>query len=121
MNTWLIIPPVVVNGLGDVLFENSEGLLGDFFLPEIIGHNVFNQLGDIFVPFSEIFNEFIDNHLPKLLSLLDSLRFLDGRMQFATFSGTLRFRVLLDLAHLSYIKCITTFFHNQVISSTFNT
>lgn len=104
MNTCLVVPPVVVNGPGDVLLENSERLLCDFFLSEIIRYNLFDELADAFVPFPEVFHEFIDNHLPKLFPLLDGLSFLDRRMQFATFPRTLRFCVLLDSTHLSYIN-----------------
>lgn len=104
MDTCLVIPAIIVYGLGNVLLEYSEGVLSDLLLPEVISYDLFDQLPDVLIAFCQIFGELVHNHMPELLPLLDSLCLLDRRMQFTTLSGALRFGILLDFTHLSYIN-----------------
>ena len=78
--TTFVISSVVLNSLGDILFEYPEWLLSDFFFGEVISDNILNDFVDVFVALSKIFDEFIKNHWSKLLSLLNSLSLFDGRM-----------------------------------------
>lgn len=104
IDTCLVIPSIVVYGFGDVLFEDPQRLLGHFLLAEVIGHDLLDQLPDVLIPLRQIFGELVHNHVPKLFPLLDCLSLLNSRMQFATFAGALRFGILLDFTHLSYIN-----------------
>lgn len=103
MLTTSIILFVFLNRPGNVLLQDPQRLLGDFFLCEIVNDDFFDQPEDVLVALSEIFGEFVKNHVPELLSLLDSLGLLNRRMQFPTLAGPLGFSVVLDFTHLSYI------------------
>ena len=107
MVTTSIVPLVFVDSLGNVLLEYPKWLLGDFFLGEIISDHILNQLMDILVPFPEIFDKFIKNHLPKLLPLLNGLSLLNGWVQLTTLAWPLGFCVLLNFTHKLYYCNIT--------------
>lgn len=104
IHTCLVIPAIIVYSLGNVLLEYPERVLRDFLLGEVITYDLFDQLPNVLIALCQIFGELVHNHMPKLLPLLDGLCLLDRRMQFATFSGALRFGILLDFTHLSYIN-----------------
>ena len=62
----------------DILFQNPERLLGDFFLEEVVSDHIFDELANVLISSAEIFIEFIGDHLSKLFSLLDGLGLFDG-------------------------------------------
>lgn len=77
MGTTLVVPAVVLDGLGDVLLEDAERLLGDLFLGEVVGDDLLDELGNVLVSLGEVLIEFVANHRSKLLPLLDGLSLLN--------------------------------------------
>jgi len=100
IDTTFVIFTIIFNSFCDLLLENSKRILSDFFLGEVLDHDLIDKFNNIFVSFGEIFIKFISNHGSKLLSLLDSLSLLDGRVQFSTFTWCVGFGVVLGLTHL---------------------
>lgn len=85
-STAFIISFVILDSLGDCLFELPERFFSDFLLLKEIGDDFFYDFVDILISFSEIFVELIDYHLSELFSLLYGLCFLYGGMEFSTFA-----------------------------------
>ena len=77
INTALTIFSVMIYSLSHILLENPKGIFSNLLLEEIISNNFLNHSRDVLVSTTEIFIELLGNHLPKLLSLLNCLSFLN--------------------------------------------
>ena len=105
---------VLIDRFGDILFENSQWVLGDLFFAEILRDNVLNDFLNFEVSFRKVFVKLVSNHLFKLFSLLNRLCFLNGWMDLTAFLWTLGFCLILDvfghgLFILSYIFFVINF------------
>jgi hypothetical protein len=76
---------VFINGLGDILLEDSQGLFSDFFFAKIISNNVLDDFFNFRVSFREVLVKFLSNHLFELFPLLNGLGLFDGGVNLATF------------------------------------
>jgi hypothetical protein len=80
---------VVINSLGDILFEGSERFLGDFLAAKILSDEILDEFGDVFISFGKIFVKLVCDHLSELFSLLDGLSLFDGGVYFTGFATAL--------------------------------
>jgi hypothetical protein len=86
---------VVINSLGDIVFKSPERFFGDFLAAKILSDKIFDEFGDVFISFGEIFVELVSDHLSELFSLLNGLSFFDGRVNFTGFATALGLGVVV--------------------------